>query len=147
MTATRLLHFFKTFTHYHDHCFAPLAAAHDLSMREVHVLLFLANHPCYDTARDITEYRGMSKSQVSQAVDYLTEIGFLSRRTDSEDRRVIHLSITDDGWEVSRQAQQIQAECMKELFAGMTEAQQKQLGELWELILTNGERLAGELKA
>jgi len=147
MTATRLLHFFKFFTHYHDHCFAPLAAAHDLSMREVHVLLFLANHPLYDTARDITEFRGISKSQVSQAVDYLTEVDFLSRRTDSEDRRIVHLSITEKGWEVARQAQKIQSDCMQAFLTGMTEAQQQELETLWEIILANGERLAEEVKA
>ena len=75
MNATRLLQFSRQFGAYCGRRFAPLSQRYHLSMREIDVLLFLANNPCYDTARDITEYRGISKSQVSQAVDLLTEQG------------------------------------------------------------------------
>ena len=64
---TRLLLFFQQYTAYCDRQFQPLLEEMDLTMREVHVLLFLANNPDYDTARDITVLRGISKSQVSQA--------------------------------------------------------------------------------
>ena len=144
MPATRLLLFFKDFTQYYDRRFLPLTAEYGLSMREMHVLLFLANHPCYDTARDICEYRGISKSQVSQAVDFLSEIGFLTRETDSEDRRVTHLHLTPAGRTVAEKGQVIQCECMSELLSGMDDEQLLQIKALWEIILSNGERLAKE---
>ena len=75
MTTTRFLQFSKQFGKYCEHRFTPLSQRHGLSMREINVLLFLANNPGFDTARDITEYRGISKSQVSQAVDFLVELG------------------------------------------------------------------------
>lgn len=68
---TRLLQFFQQFGKFYTHQFSPFLARTGLSMREVHVLLFLANNPSYDTARDVTEFRGLSKSQVSQAVELL----------------------------------------------------------------------------
>ena len=67
-THTRLLLFFQQYNAYCDRQFQPLLEEMDLTMREVNVLLFLANNPDYDTARDITVLRGISKSQVSQAV-------------------------------------------------------------------------------
>ena len=69
---------------------------------EVQVLLFLANHPGNDTARDVVELRGLPKSQVSRAVDLLVSRGFLQRRPDETDRRVIHLAITEAGKPLAR---------------------------------------------
>lgn len=145
MTVTRLLQFAKRFGKYCDHRFAPLSQAHGLSMREINVLLFLANNPGYDTARDITEYRGISKSQVSQAVDFLVELEYLTRTPDVEDRRLLHLSMTGEGRKVAAQAQAIQAQCGQDLLSGMTEGQVRQLQELWDMVMANGERLAAEV--
>ena len=65
---TRLLRFSKQFERFYERQFVPLLERTGLTMREIHVLLFLANNPGYDTARDVAEYRGLAKSQVSQAV-------------------------------------------------------------------------------
>lgn len=144
MNSTKLLQFSKQFGKYCDRRFAPLCAKHGLTMREVHVLLFLANNPCYTTARDITEYRGISKSQVSQAVDFLVEMGFLSRAADVEDRRIIHLAITDSGRPIAQEAQSLQAQCGTRLLEGLTDTQQTQLQELLDIVLDNGARLSEE---
>ena len=76
---TRLLQFSQQFGKFYACQFTPLLERTGLTMREVHVLLFLANNPDYDTARDVTLYRGMSKSQVSQAVELLCAEGLLQR--------------------------------------------------------------------
>ena len=145
MNATRLLQFSRQFGAYCGRRFAPLSQRYHLSMREIDGLLFLANNPCYDTARDITEYRGISKSQVSQAVDLLTEQGFLARSADAEDRRVIHLSITKEGLPVARACQDIQSDCGRALFAPLSQEQQAQFQALWDILLENGARLAEEV--
>ena len=76
LSYTRLLQFYKQFGKFYDRQFGDFSARTGLSMREIHVLLFLANNPGYDTARDISELRGLSKSQVSQAVELLAAEGF-----------------------------------------------------------------------
>ena len=118
MTATRLLQFFKQFGSYCDRCFAPLSQAHGLSMREINVLLFLINNPGYDTARSITEYRGISKSQVSQAAE---------------------------GRTLASQAQGIQLQCAESLLQGMSAHQRDQVQELWEIMMNNAAQLSGEV--
>lgn len=145
MNTTRFLQFSKQFGKYCEYRFAPLSRRYGLSMREINVLLFLANNSGFDTARDVTEYRGISKSQVSQAVDFLSELGYLSRTADTEDRRVIHLSITETGAPIAKEAQQIQTDCGRALLQGLSPEQQAQLQTLWEVLLDNGERLAGEV--
>ena len=144
MNATRLLQFSRQFGAYCGRRFAPLSQRYHLSMREIDVLLFLANNPCYDTARDITEYRGISKSQVSQAVELLAAEGILRRAVDEEDRRVVHLSVTEDGAPLARECQEIQTACGKRLLEGLSPTQQAQFSALLETVLANGEHLAEE---
>ena len=77
-------------------------------------------------------------------MEFLAEMELLLRKTDHDDRRVIHLSLTDEGRVIAEKAQAIQSDCMQELLAGMSDDQIEQLRALWEIILSNGERLAKE---
>lgn len=141
---TRLLLFSQHFNKYFSHRFASLLNRTSLSMREVHVLLFLANNPEYDTARDITILRGLSKSQVSQAVDLLAAEGLVERTPDRTDRRVVHLSLTTEALPLTKECQAIQEDCSRRLLEGMTAEQADQLCSLLEIVLENGARMAEE---
>lgn len=146
MNTTRLLQFSKQFHKFYSARFSALLERRQLSMREIDVLLFLVNNPGYDTARDITEFRGLSKSQVSQAVDLLTAEGLLQRTTDTVDRRVIHLSLTEAGKPLAAEALAIQSACISQLLSGLSPQQQEELKNLLEIVLDNGTRLAEDLE-
>lgn len=141
ITAAQLARLPRKFGKYYDRQFLPMAENAGLSMREIHVLLFLANHPGQDTARDVTELRGIAKSQVSQAVEVLTGRGLLARRADGEDRRVIHLEITERGAPLAREAQTVQAACGRRLLAGLTEEERTVFLDLLERVLRETEEL------
>lgn len=141
---TRLLQFFQQFGKFYTHQFSPFLDRTGLSMREVHVLLFLVNNPAYDTARDVTEFRGLSKSQVSQAVELLTAEGFLRRTPDPQDRRIVHLSITEAGGPLARECQNIQAACGRRLLEGLSPADTAQFLTCLQTVLDNGAQLAEE---
>lgn len=142
---SRILQFSRQLEKFYAHQFSPFLARTGLTMREVHVLLFLANNPGYDTARDVTEFRGISKSQVSQAVELLAAEGLLARVPDSGDRRVVHLAITREGLPLARECQAIQAACGRRLLSGLTPEQEALLHSLLETLLENGARLAEEV--
>ena len=144
-TYTRLLQFFQQYTKYCDYQFQSVLDRKGITMREVHVLLFLANNPEYDTARDITVLRGISKSQVSQAVDLLSADGFLTRTPDAEDRRIVHLSISPEGWPLAKECQKIQEFGGEQLVRGMSEDEVTTLRALFERIIDNGTLLAEEV--
>ena len=144
LSYTRLLQFYKQFGKFYDRQFGDFSARTGLSMREIHVLLFLANNPGYNTARDISELRGLSKSQVSQAVELLAAEGFLLRTPDEADRRVVHLSITPAGLPLARECQTIQTACGQRLLAGLSEEQEQQLALLLGTVLDNGSHLTEE---
>lgn len=135
---TRLLQFAQQFQKFYDRQFLPILERTHLTMREVHVLLFLANNPGYDTARDITALRGLSKSQVSQAVDLLTAEGLLQRTPDQRDRRVVHLSITEAGEPLTRECRAMQGRCSQQLLAALTPAEQVQFRALLKKVLDHG---------
>lgn len=141
---TRLLLFSKQFERFYEHQFTPLLERWSLSMREVHVLLFLANNPGYDTARDVTEYRGLAKSQVSQAVDLLADRGLLRRVPDRGDRRIVHLAITEAGAPLAREAQSIQAGSGRRLLRGLSPEEESRFRRLLETVLENGAHLMEE---
>ena len=142
--STRLLQFSRQFKKFYTSQFIPIMEKTGLSMREVEVMLFLANTPEYDTARDITEFRGLSKSQVSQAVDLLVAEGLLLRTPDQADRRVIHLSITEAATPLTKELLSVQTHCIQQLLTGLTEEQTTQLSMTLETVLSNGLRLAEE---
>ena len=144
ITIAQLTRLPRKFGKYYDRQFLPLLEKTGLSMREIHVLLFLANHPGQDTARDVAELRCLAKSQVSQAVEVLTGRGLLARRADGEDRRVVHLEITEQGAPLAREAQAIQCACGKRLLAGLTEEEQAVFLDLLERVLRKTEELSME---
>ena len=110
-----------------------------LTMRDLHVLLFLANNPDRDTARDVAELRGLPKSQVSGAVDLLAERKLLERLPDRRDRRVVHLVLTAAGQALGGEARQIQSACIRTIFSPLTETEAEQFQALLEKLLTGAE--------
>lgn len=143
---TRLLNFFQHFGKFYTRQFDALIKRTGLSIREIHILLFLINNPDSDTAKDITAFRGLSKSQVSQAVDLLAAEGLLERTPDRADRRVVHLSITPAGIPLAKEAQAIQSACGKHLLEGLSAEEKHQLEVMLNVILENGTRLNEEIR-
>ena len=139
---SEILKLSRQFERYYAHQLAPLLVRTDLSINELHVLLFLANNPGLNTARDVAELRGLGKSQVSQAVEVLSKRGFLRRETDGGDRRVVHLFITQAGEPLAHEAQKIQRRCVRDITSGLTPEERSQLETLAEKIAVGVEALA-----
>ena len=90
-----------------------------LSQNEIEVLLFLAHKKC-DTAREITQFRGISRSLVSKSVDLLMKKGYLEAKQDEKDRRVIHLLLLPKAEKTIEKLNIIRREFMSKLCEGIT---------------------------
>lgn len=66
-----------------------------LSRIEVIIITFLHNNPAHDTARDIVAFRMLQRGNVSTAIDSLADKGYLTRHPDTNDKRIIHLKLSD----------------------------------------------------
>lgn len=98
----------------------PLCQSRQLTRSELDVMLFLYNNPGFDRAADIVSHRGIAKSHVSLSVATLTDRGLLERQTTQEDRRTIHLKLTEEGRRIAREARALQEAFFSRLFAGIT---------------------------
>lgn len=80
---------------YLEECIAPVCKEYNINSTEMTVLLFVHNNPDKNTARDIIEYSRLAKANVSKAVEHLMRRGLLTRVRDEQDRRLMHLCLTD----------------------------------------------------
>ena len=72
------------FRKFYDLAFKEQARAYGFQMIDVHILLFLKNNPSLNTARDIVISRGLSKSNVSNALEKLRGRGMIRLGEDTE---------------------------------------------------------------
>lgn len=108
-----------------------------LSRIEIIIISFLHNNPGLDTAGDIVDYRMLSKGNVSQSVEALIQKGYLRRASDKEDRRRIHLSLTEQTAEIIRQIDEIKNLFYQKLTAGLTPEETQQYERITEKITQN----------
>lgn len=95
MSMTDVILFHRSILKLYDSLLKEICDSCDLSGLELTIISFLHNNPEYDTAKDISVFRMIPKGNVSQGVNSLIEKGLLLRRTDSHDRRKVHLSLTE----------------------------------------------------
>jgi MarR family transcriptional repressor of emrRAB len=73
-------------------------AAVGLQPIHIQVLDYLSRcNWCSDTPAAVTDYLGLTKGTVSQTIQVLERKGYIERSNDSEDGRVVHLSLSKSG--------------------------------------------------
>lgn len=107
-------------------CCKPLCQELELPQTAFDILMFLANHPGHDTARDIVEFRGIKANLISVNVDRLVREGLLERQPVPGDRRKARLLCTRDAQPIIRRGREIQEEFFRRIFDGV-EPEQKEI--------------------
>ena len=85
---------------------SSLCAEYGFTLSEILVLLFLANNPEYDTAKDIAEKLKLAKSHVSVSVRNLEENGYIKGSFSGANHRTIHLVLCEKSSPVVSAARQ-----------------------------------------
>ena len=117
-----------------------------LTQMQLDVLLFLANNPQYDTARDLVEVRHLSKSHVSAAVEDLVQRGFLKRQQKAGNKKLIHLCLLPGADDAVKAGQAAQRDFFEQLFVGFTPDERTLLTELLGRVETNAEQALHRLE-
>lgn len=105
----------------YEKMFYPALEEFKLTQSEIDVLLFLFNNESFDTAKDIVNYRAISKSLVSKSVDLLINKDYLSYEVDEIDRRSIHLKINPIAIPVVEKLHEIQKDYFALLLHNVTD--------------------------
>lgn len=82
----------------------------DLPETDFNIILFLANRPKQNTAKDICKIRVLKPGVVSASVENLVQNGYLVRETDASDRRRQLLFLTPRAHSIAKDGQAIVAE-------------------------------------
>lgn len=105
----------------HDSMLKDVCEEYNLTLIEGKIISFLYNNPEKDTAADIVELRMLSKGNVSQAVESLIQKSLIRRSQDKNDRRKIHLYLTEKAEPVTSSIVLMRKEFNKEVFFGISQ--------------------------
>ena len=123
LPAVRFYTYAKRFEEAYAAAMRPLTEELDMAQPAVDILLFLANNPGMDTARDICTYRHLKPAIVSFHVDKLVGEGYLERQAVPGDRRKCRLVCTEKAGPVIRRGRAAQELFSRQLTDGLTEAE------------------------
>ncbi|MDO4323031.1 MAG: MarR family transcriptional regulator [Lachnospiraceae bacterium] len=93
----------------------PVCSKYQLSQTEADILLFLKNNPQYDTATDIAAVRGLSKPNISTALERLRRRDILHIERDSRSRRTNRITLLEEGQRIAGEL----CICQSNYFTGM----------------------------
>ena len=121
----------------HESMLKGICETYRLSLIEATIISFLYNNPGKDTDADIVELRMLSKGNVSQAVESLMQKSLLQRRQDTEDRRKIHLSLTQAAQPITASLKELFQQFHEELFFGLSKEELELFDRVNEQIIVN----------
>ncbi len=115
----------------------PLCQEIGMPQTAFDILMFLANNPEFDTARDIVECRYIKANLVSVNVESLVREGYLTREKSSGDRRKIRLVCTEKAGPVVEQGRQLQSQFAGEMFKNVDERQKEDFFQVLYILESN----------
>lgn len=121
VTASEVGAFLRRFSDAYAAWMQPLNQQHQLPPNGLDILLFLANNPGKDTARDICRCRQLKPGLVSIAVEKLVQAGYLQRQSVPGDRRKDRLVCTEAAAAIIEEGQRQQEAFGRKLNEGLTQ--------------------------
>ena len=119
----------------------PLCKEAGLPPLAMDILLFLANNPEHNTAKDICRMRGHKPGIVSVHVERLVNDGLLERREMPGDRRQTKLVCTEKAQDLIGRGREIQWQFGRRLLAGISEEDQAVMRRCFDMIDANLDEL------
>lgn len=99
----------------------PICRKYGINQTCFDVLLFCANNPQNNTARDICAIRGIKSGIASVAVETLITGGYMQRENDSSDRRIRRLFPTEKAAPIITEGRDMQSRFAVMLRSGITQ--------------------------
>lgn len=122
LTASQLSAYSRRFADAYAAALRPLAVRLGMPQSAVDILLFLANNPGQDTARDICACRHLKPGVVSLQVENLVQEGYLERQSVPGDRRKCRLVCTQKAAAVIAQGRALQEGFFARMAQGLSQA-------------------------
>jgi DNA-binding MarR family transcriptional regulator len=119
-----------------------IAAALNLHPAHLQVLRYLAQCNRYsNTPMAVSDYLGTTKGTTSQSLLILQQHGYLQKKPDSKDRRIVHLVLTPKGRALARNINLTSLSNKEEAFRGLKAADLQTAQHVVEQLLRNLQRI------
>lgn len=115
----------------------PLCKEIGIPQTAFSILMFLANNPEFDTAKDIVKIRFIKANLVSIHVESLVREGYLAREKSPGDRRKIRLVCTEKAQPVVERGRCLQNRFFKEIFKNVDERQKEDFFQVLHILEDN----------
>lgn len=121
----------------HERNLEKVRAKYRLSQLEIKIISFLYNNPGKDTVGDISQLRMIPKGNVSQGVESLIQRSLLRRTQDKQDRRRVHLTLSEAALPVVEDIKIANEAFRKQIFSGFSKEELAQFGQLNQRLMQN----------
>lgn len=116
--------------------YVPIMEKYSLRPVEIDIIMFLHKHDI-DTAKDIIQSNHLSKAHVSKSIDNLKAGGFIEIVEDENDRRVLHINLTDKAGEVIEMANEVFEECRKIMTRDISQEEMDTVNNVMKKVIDN----------
>lgn len=107
-----------------------------LNKIEIEILLFL-RRTSFNTAKDIAERCLFSKAYISQAIYHLSASGYLTEEPDAQDRRCVHLFLTQKAETVCKELVKLREKMKEIIYWNLTEEERSALVQIAQKVVHN----------
>lgn len=120
---------------YERYCW-EIMKKYDLRAADIDILYYVAHSGSENLSKNIVNM-GMSKANVSKSVDHLREKELVALSEDREDRRCVHIEITEKAVSLVREIEAIREDMGKRLSRGIAEKDKEAVVRVMRLINEN----------
>lgn len=129
----------KTITLYYEMITASTCDKYNLKKMEYDLLMFLYHNPEYNTAGDIVRIRKSTKSHVSTALKVLEDRGYITKKTNENNKKRVELFLEDSANEIVKEGLNVQNQFAHDMLQGLTQDEIKVCKKVFEKICKNAE--------
>lgn len=89
------------------------------------------------TMAEIANKIGRDKSTVTALIDKLVKIGYVIKERDTEDTRVVYVTLTEKGYELEPIFEAVSAKLLEVFYLGISEEEKEELTKILNKIYSN----------
>ena len=115
-----------------------------LTQMEYDILMFLHNHPQFNTAADIVKVRKATKSHVSTTLKTLEDNGLIRKIQSPDNKKRVEIELLEPAQKVIQEGLNVQKEFVKDLFEGLSEEELRMWQSIFTKVCNNAERCLKE---
>lgn len=145
LNAVQFYSHMRKFRQAYDNAMRPLSEELGIAQTGVDILLFFANNPGRETAKDVCAYLHMKQGIVSFHVDKLVNDGYLERRPVPSDRRKCRLECTEKAAAAIKRGREMQDSFFSRMKSGISEAELEALAHCLSIFENNLSQMAEQV--